>query len=133
MLKDYFRKLRKERGWTQEQMGQALGFTGRKAIQIGQEVENAGPQWEKHFLIFRKLVTKVDPLALFDEPIDADIMWHYFYLLIHTRVPHELRNSAWSRLREKAQNIIEDESKGIDNPTSKAAKPKRIGKAKARS
>jgi hypothetical protein len=116
------------RQWTQMTLAATLGTN-----QSGISQMLTGRQWDDHFEVFRKLIVDVEPQALFGAPLDADTMWHYLYLLVHTKVPHEIRSPAWGRIREKIEKIIEDEAKGIDDPTPKAAKPTRIGKAKTRS
>jgi hypothetical protein len=84
------------RQWTQMTLAAKLGTN-----QSGISQMLTGRQWDDHFEVFRKLVVDVEPLALFGEPLDADAMWHYLYLLVHTKVPHEIRSPAWGRIREK--------------------------------
>jgi hypothetical protein len=114
------------RMWTQTTLAAKLGTNQPAVSQM-----LTGSQWDDHFEVFRKLVSEVEPLAIFDEPLDEKHRWYYMALKTHFSLPEEERNDHWRATREEAEKLSQ-RNLHTDLSTTKKAKSGGVRRIKTR-
>jgi transcriptional regulator with XRE-family HTH domain len=122
-LSEIINKICREKHWQRQELAKILDVSPATLSRIDSR------DWSEHWRVFKKIAAELDPLAIFDEPLDAERTWHYLVLKTHLDLPEDQRNPMWRKLNDLATRIAEEEAAG-DNDHTKKIKPSRTRKIK---
>jgi transcriptional regulator with XRE-family HTH domain len=85
------------RQWTQITLAEKLGISQPTVSQM-----KTGTQWDDHFQVIKKLISEVEPMAVYDDPLTPRAVLHHL-LAQRDKLPPQLRAEYWERIKDAAE------------------------------